>query len=123
MAARRARSIRGQGAPVRPVGKAGYSGSRVAPANRQPSVCVYISVSSSRTDRLWLAYKEAFGQWALRVRRLQAADSVAGAPDMLQATEQATAAEAAYRDSRDRLMDELAGEPTRPAPDTTIPRD
>ncbi len=49
-------------------------------------------------------YKEAFDDWALQIGRLQAA---AAGDDANEAATRAAVAEAAYRDSRDRLTDDM----------------
>jgi hypothetical protein len=53
-------------------------------------------------------YKGAFDEWALQMTRLQAA---ADGDDAKEAAARATAAEIAYRDSRDRLMDDMGWTP------------
>jgi hypothetical protein len=65
-------------------------------------------VSSSKADRLRAHYKEAFEDWALQVNRLHTAiESNPGEAVLISAEERAAAAEIAYRDSRDRLTEEM----------------
>jgi hypothetical protein len=53
-------------------------------------------------------YKEAFEDWALQVNHLQAAiESEPGEAVLIAAEERAAAAEIVYRDSRDRLTEEM----------------
>jgi hypothetical protein len=75
---------------------------------------VWIIVSSpleeeqSHFQRLRDGYKEAFGEWALQVSRLQAisgADPEGGG--VKEAEERVAAAELHYRSSRDRLADDM----------------
>jgi hypothetical protein len=84
------------------------------------SECVFSDVRPKTTDggehlrRLREAYTDAFGEWALQVRRLQAA--VGSAPGTLvvkEAEGRVAAAEIAYRHSRDRLANDMVepGEP------------
>ena len=62
----------------------------------------------TRSERLRKDYKGAFGRWALQVSRLQAAPD---GSDVKEAEERAAAAEIAYRDSRDRLTDDMGWTP------------
>ena len=65
-------------------------------------------MSSSKTDCLRAHYKEAFEDWALQVNRLHTAiESDPGEAVLISAEERAAAAEIAYRDSRDRLTEEM----------------
>jgi len=65
-------------------------------------------VSSSKSDRLRAHYKEAFEDWALQVNRLHTAiESDPGEAVLVSAEKRAAAAEIAYRDSRDRLTEEM----------------
>jgi hypothetical protein len=70
-----------------------------------------VNVSSAKTEedthseRLRKDYKGAFDEWALQISRLQAITS--DGPDVKEAEERAAAAEIAYRDSRDRLTDDM----------------
>ena len=65
-------------------------------------------MSSSNTDCLRADYKEAFEDWAIQVNRLHAAiESESGESVIIAAEERAAAAEIAYRDSRDRLTEEM----------------
>ena len=65
-------------------------------------------MSSSKTDCLRADYKEAFEDWALQVNHLRAAiESEPGEAVLIAAEERAAAAEIAYRDSRDRLTEEM----------------
>ena len=62
---------------------------------------------NTSSERLRADYKGAFDEWASQVARLQAG---AGGPcdvDKKQAQERATAAELAYRHSRDRLTEHM----------------
>ena len=67
-----------------------------------------IFMSTEKTDRLRADYKDAFDAWALQVSHLQAVmDSAPGGPVLSDAEERVATAETAYRDSRDRLTDEM----------------
>jgi hypothetical protein len=73
-----------------------------------------ISEVNTRSERLRKDYKGAFDEWALQVSRLQAIAgpaSEATSDDMKEAEDLAAAAEIAYRDSRDRLMDDMGWTP------------
>jgi hypothetical protein len=59
---------------------------------------------STHSEKLRKDYQGAFDEWALQVSRLQAAPRGA---DVKEAEERAAAAEVAYRDSRDRLTDDM----------------
>ena len=69
-----------------------------------------ISEVSTHSERLRKDYKGAFDEWALQVSRLQA---TAGSPleDMKEAEQRTAAAEIAYRDSRDRMTDDMGWMP------------
>jgi len=63
---------------------------------------------SSDSKRLRAEYKGAFDEWALQVRRLRAITS--SAPDSFvgkDAEARVAAAEAAYRDTRDKLTNDM----------------
>jgi hypothetical protein len=82
---------------------------------------VYSDVRSTTTDgdeklrRLREAYRDAFGDWALQVRRLQAGTaSPAGTFILKEAEDRVAAAEIAYRDTRDRLTDDMV-DPSEPS--------
>ncbi len=64
----------------------------------------------THSERLRKDYKGAFDEWALQVSRLQ---TIAGstAESMKEAEDRAAAAEIAYRDSRDRLTDDMGWTP------------
>ena len=61
------------------------------------------------SEKLREDYKGAFEEWALQVSRLQAA--VATGTDAKEAEDLAAAAEVAYRDSRDRMTDDMGWTP------------
>jgi len=63
---------------------------------------------NTRSEKLRKDYKGAFDEWALQRSRLQAA--LAGS-DTKEAQERAAAAEVVYRDSRDRLTDDMGWTP------------
>jgi hypothetical protein len=65
-----------------------------------------ISELNTHSEQLRKDYKGAFDEWALQVSRLQA---IAGSTsdDMKEAEDRAAAAESAYRDSRDRLTNDM----------------
>jgi hypothetical protein len=62
----------------------------------------------THSEKLRKDYKGAFDEWALQVSRLQAASDGSATKE---AQERAAAAEIAYRDSRDRLMDDMGWTP------------
>ncbi|MCU1337023.1 MAG: hypothetical protein JWO19_2604 [Bryobacterales bacterium] len=64
---------------------------------------------NTHSERLRKDYKGAFDEWALQISRLQAITS--DSTDMKEAEERAAAAEIAYRDSRDRLTDDMGWTP------------
>ena len=64
------------------------------------------SEEDMHSERLRKDYKGAFDEWALQMSRLQAIDG-SSSDGMKEAQERATAAEIAYRDSRDRLTDNM----------------
>ena len=65
-------------------------------------------MSTPKTDCLRAHYREAFEDWALQVNRLHAAiESQHGDIVLRVAEERAAAAEVAYRESRDRLTEEM----------------
>ena len=67
-------------------------------------------MSSATSERLRKDYKGAFDEWALQVSRLQAISG--SAPDGVKEAEARTAAaEVAYRDSRDRLTEDMGWTP------------
>jgi hypothetical protein len=60
------------------------------------------------SERLRADYKSAFEEWAHEVRRHRAAaSSPCGSLTVKETEARVAAAEAAYRDSRDRLTDEM----------------
>lgn len=73
------------------------------------------SEEDMHSERLRKDYKGAFNEWALQVSRLQAiAGSDPGADvkeDVKEAEARAEAAEIVYRDSRDRLTDNMGWTP------------
>jgi hypothetical protein len=83
-------------------------------ANYRASKNVWISVTAETTEenthseKLRKDYKGAFDEWALQMSRLQAATE---GSDMKETQERAAAAEVAYRDSRDRLTDDMGWSP------------
>lgn len=86
-------------------------------SNRPVTGAHPISVSSPKTDCLRVNYEDAFKDWVLQVNRLHAVvESSQNGPVVNEAEEQAAAAEVSYRESRDRLTDEMiapSGEPCR----------
>jgi hypothetical protein len=67
-------------------------------------------------DRLRADYKEAFDEWALQITRLQTLSQ--SDPQGLvtkEAEHRVAAAENAYRDSRDRLTDDMVSDIELPA--------
>jgi len=77
---------------------------------------IYVSSGTTEenthSERLRRDYKGAFDEWALQVGRLQTiAASASDAGIMKEAEEQTAAAEIAYRDSRDRLTDDMGWTP------------
>ncbi len=72
-------------------------------------------VSSRNTDCLRAQYNDAFDDWALQVSRLHAMiKSSPGGAALHDAAQLAAAAEVVYRESRDKLTDELiVGSSTR----------
>ena len=83
-------------------------------ANDRSSKNVWISVTAeimrdhTHSEKLRKDYKGAFDEWALQMSRLQAA--VEGS-DLKETQERAAAAEVAYRDSRDRLTEDMGWNP------------
>lgn len=71
-------------------------------------------MSLSKAECLRVHYREAFEQWALQVSRLQAAVESASPLGVSEAEERVTAAEFAYRDSRDRLTNEMMADSAEP---------
>jgi hypothetical protein len=80
------------------------------------------SEGNTHSERLRRDYKGAFDEWALQVNRLQsitgwASEGMSGAMSgaisgaMKEAEERTAAAEIAYRDSRDRLTDDMGWTP------------
>jgi hypothetical protein len=69
------------------------------------------SEGNTHSERLRKDYKGAFDEWALQVNRLQA---IAGSPsqDLKEAEDRTAAAEIAYRNSRDRLTDDMGWTPS-----------
>ena len=65
---------------------------------------------NTHSERLRKDYKGAFDEWALQVSRLQ---TIAGSTseNTKEAEDRAAAAEIAYRDSRDRLTDDMGWTP------------
>jgi hypothetical protein len=73
---------------------------------------VQLGVSSPNTDCLRAHYNDAFQTWAIQVNHLHAVIESSPARDVVhKAEEQAAAAEVAYRESRDRLVEELIAWP------------
>jgi hypothetical protein len=73
---------------------------------------------NANSEQLRRDYKGAFEEWALEVSRLQAItdpDSRSGSGDLDEAKKRAEAAEIAYRDSRDRLTDDMGWAPPNSA--------
>jgi hypothetical protein len=74
---------------------------------------------NAHSEQLRKDYKGAFEDWALEVSRLQAiADSGSNdlhEGDLHEAKQRAMAAEIAYRDSRDRLTDDMGWAPPNSA--------
>ena len=68
-------------------------------------------MSSQTSARLRKDYKGAFDEWALQVSLLQATTAEGGGTE--EAHERAAAAEAAYRDSRDRMTDDMGWTPQK----------
>jgi hypothetical protein len=66
---------------------------------------------NTHSEKLRRDYKGAFDEWALQMSRLQAA--VEGS-DMKETQERAAVAEVAYRDSRDRLTEDMGWNPNIP---------
>jgi hypothetical protein len=63
-----------------------------------------------RLESLRADYKGAFHEWALQVSRLQDAAGASPEACAVQAAEaRVSAAQVDYRDSRDRLIDEMSG--------------
>jgi hypothetical protein len=83
-------------------------------ANDRSSKNVWISVTAEimrdnkHSEKLRKDYRGAFDEWALQMSRLQAA--VEGS-DVKETQERAAAAEVAYRDSRDRLTEDMGWNP------------
>jgi len=76
---------------------------------------------NTHSERLRKDYKGAFDEWALQIGRLQAIASDGGSDGSVvkEAKARAAAAEIAYRDSRDRLTDDMGWTPpneTEPEP-------
>jgi hypothetical protein len=66
---------------------------------------------NAHLERLRADYKEAFEEWALQVSRLQAITSPPSGRFVIKGAEaRVAAAEVAYRDSRDRLTDDMVGD-------------
>ena len=65
---------------------------------------------NARSEQLRKDYKGAFDEWAFEVSRLQAVTGP-DSGDLHEAKKRATAAEIAYRDSRDRLTDDMGWAP------------
>ncbi|MBZ5674485.1 MAG: hypothetical protein LAP61_09590 [Acidobacteriia bacterium] len=63
---------------------------------------------NTRSEKLRKDYKGAFDEWARQTGRLQAAGE---GSDRTEARQRAEAAEVAYRDSRDRLTDDMGWDP------------
>lgn len=62
----------------------------------------------TNSERLRADYRGAFKDWALQVNRLQGLALAAGAgSDITEAERQVEVAEAVYRDSRNRLTDDM----------------
>jgi len=70
------------------------------------------------SEQLRRDYQGAFEEWALQVSRLQAImgpGSSSGSGDLHQAQQRTAAAEIAYRDSRDRLTENMGWVPRNSA--------
>jgi hypothetical protein len=66
------------------------------------------AIKHGYTERLRADYQGAFDEWALQVSSLQAiASSASDGFVMKEAEARVAAAEIAYRDTRDRLIDDL----------------
>ena len=64
--------------------------------------------TAENSSRLWKDYRTAFKDWARQVTRLKClVTSTAGGVDMKEAEHQAQAAELLYRDTRNRLTDDM----------------
>ena len=77
-----------------------------------------ITDENAHSEQLRRDYKGAFEEWALEVSRLQAIagpDSGSGSEDLHEAKKRAEAAEIAYRDSRDRLTEDMGWAPPNSA--------
>lgn len=69
---------------------------------------------NTHSERLRKDYKGAFDEWALQVSRLQAVTGSAQDSGVVEeAADRAAAAEIAYRDSRDRLTDDMGWTPPK----------
>ena len=67
-----------------------------------------ITEEDTRSERLREDYKGAFEEWAIQVNRLQEISSSPSGPSAIEEAEaRVSAAEVAYRDSRDRLTDDM----------------
>ena len=67
-----------------------------------------IAEESTRSERLREDYKGAFEEWAMQVNRLQEiSSSPTGSTVIEEAEARVSAAEIVYRDSRDRLTDDM----------------
>ena len=66
---------------------------------------------NTHSERLRKDYKGAFDEWALQVSRLQAISGSAPDGGVKEAEERAAAAEIVYRDSRDRMTDDMGWTP------------
>jgi hypothetical protein len=63
------------------------------------------------SERLRKNYRGAFDEWALQISRLQAIAGSDPGADVKEAEARAEAAEVVYRDSRDRLTDNMGWTP------------
>ena len=62
--------------------------------------------STANSSRLWRDYRAAFKDWALQVERLKCISPATGVV-VKEAQDQVKAAELLYRDTRDRLTDDI----------------
>lgn len=75
----------------------------------------------AKTERLRADYQGAFHEWALQVSRLQAAGgSTPGSFVRKEAEDRVAAAETAYRDTRDRLTEDMTEEMVDSPPDLRL---
>jgi hypothetical protein len=64
--------------------------------------------STANSSRLWRDYRAAFKDWALQVKRLKSVNTSSAAGVVVkEAEDQVNAAELLYRDTRNRLTDDI----------------